>query len=115
MRPFNLGNFLSIYFGNKTLPKHLKVAVNIQYEMLKNSKLCWLSKIQKVYNNAGLSCKFFSAVTESTKQHINEVMTCLSDQFMQDCFAWINLKGRKGVINLEHTNCSRRMFNLSII
>ena len=38
------------------IPKHLKLAVNIQYEMLKNSKLCWLSKIQKVYNNAGLSC-----------------------------------------------------------
>ena len=26
------------------IPKHLKLAVNTQYEMLKNSKLCWLSK-----------------------------------------------------------------------
>ena len=61
------------------IPKHLKLAVNIQFEMLKNSKLCWLSKIHKVYNNAGLSCKFSSAGTKSTKQHINEVMTRLSD------------------------------------
>ena len=53
------------------IPKHLKLAVNIQYEMLKNSKLCCLSKIQKVYINAGLSCKFSSAGTKSTKQHIN--------------------------------------------
>ena len=73
------------------IPKHLKLAVNIQYEMLKNSKLCWLSKIQKVYNNAGLSCTFFSAGTKSTKQHINVVMTRLSDQlFIQDWFVRIN-------------------------
>ena len=58
--------------------------------MLKNSKLCWLSKIQKVYNNAGLSCKFSSAGTESTKQHVNEVMMCLGDQFIQDWFVRIN-------------------------
>ena len=43
------------------IPKHLKLAVNIQYEMLKNSKLCWLSKIQNVYNNAGLSKVYISS------------------------------------------------------
>ena len=57
--------------------------------MLKNSKLCWLSKIQKVYNN-GLSCKFSSAGTESTMQHVNEVMTRLSDQLIQDWFVRIS-------------------------
>ena len=30
------------------IPKYLKLAINIQHEMLKNSKLCWLSKIQRV-------------------------------------------------------------------
>ena len=64
------------------IPKYLKLAVNIQHEMLKNSKLCWLSKIQNIYNSAGLSCKFSSAGTESTKQHVNEVMMRLSDQFI---------------------------------
>ena len=43
------------------IPEYLKLAVNIQHEMLKNSKLCWLSKIQNIYNSAGLSCKFSSA------------------------------------------------------
>ena len=65
--------------------------------MLKNSKLCWLSKIQNIYNSAGLSCKFSSAGTESTKQHVNEVMMRLSDQFIQDWFNQINKpEGKKG-------------------
>ena len=65
--------------------------------MVKNSKLCWLSKIQKVYNSVGLSCKFSFVGTESTKQHVNEVMMGLSDQFIQDWFNQINKpEGKKG-------------------
>ena len=58
-------NIIKYWFRVNTddIPKHLKVAVNIQYEMLKNSILCWLSKIQKMYYNAGLSYKFSSAGT----------------------------------------------------
>ena len=79
------------------IPKYLKLAVNIQHEMLKNSKLCWLSKIQNIYNSAGLSCKFSSAGTESTKQHVNKVMMRLSDQFIQDWFNQIyKPEGKKG-------------------
>ena len=36
------------------------------------------------------ACKFSSAGTKSTKQHVNEVMMCLSDQFIQDRFVRIN-------------------------
>ena len=82
--------------------------------MLKNSKLCWLSKIQEVYNNTGLLCKFSSAGIESTKQ--NEIMMRLSDQFIQDWFNQINKpEGKKGVINLGRKNWSRIIYNLSII
>ena len=95
------------------IPKHLKLAVNVQYEMLKNSKLCWLSKIQKVYNNAGLSCKFSSAGTESTMQHVNEVMTRLSDQFIQDWFVRINKpEGKKRSNKLRMYKLFKENFQL---
>ena len=81
--------------------------------MLKNSKLFWLSKIQKVYNNAGLSCKFSSAGTKSTKQHINEVMTRLSDQFIQDWFVRINKpEGMKGSNKLRTYTSFKENFQL---
>ena len=85
------------------IPKHLKLAVNIQYEMLKNSKLCWLSKIQKVYNNGEVSCKFSSAGIKSTMQHVNEVMPRLSDQFIHDWFVQINKPEGKMVSNKLRT------------
>ena len=46
--------------------------------------------------------KFSSAGTKSTKQHINEVMTRMSDQFIQDWFVQINKPDRKkGSIKLR--------------
>ena len=81
--------------------------------MLKNSKLCWLSKIQKVYNNTGLSCKFSSAGTESTKQHVNEVMMCLRDQFIQDWFVRINKpEGKKRSNKLRTYKLFKEKFQL---
>ena len=82
--------------------------------MLKNSKLFWISKIHQAYNNA--SRKFSSAGTKSTKQHVNEVMTCLSDQFIQDWFAQINKpEGKKGSNKLRTYKLLRKIINLSII
>ena len=120
----NLGNFLHLFWkeniikywcrvNTDDIPKHLKIAVNIQYEMLKNSKLCWLSKIQKMLNYAGLSCKFSSAGTESTKQHVNEVMMRLSEQFIQDWFVRINKpEGKKGSNKLRTYKLFKENFQL---
>ena len=108
-------NIIKYWCGVNTddIPKYLKLAVNIHHEMLKNSKLCWLSKIQNIYNSAGLSCKFSSAGTESTKQHVNEVMMRLSDQFIQDWFNQINKpEGKKGSNKLRTYKLFKDNFEL---
>ena len=70
--------------NTEEVPLHVKQAVLEQSTMLNDDKSCWLSKSQQIYNEAGLSFKFSMAVTESTRQHVNEVMTQLGDQFVQD-------------------------------
>ena len=67
-------------------------SILVQSTMLNDGKSCWLSKTQQIYNEAGLSFKFSMAGTEFTRQHVNEVMTQLSDQFVQD---WsVQLRGK---------------------
>jgi len=65
--------------------------------MLQKGKSCWLSKTQQIYNGVGVSYKFNMAGTEFMVQHVNEVMTQLSDQFVQNWFVQLNqLDGRAG-------------------
>ena len=66
-----------------------------------------------MYNNAGLSCKFSSAGTKSTKQHINEVMMRLSDKFIQDWFVRINKpEWKKGSNKLRTYKLFKENFQL---
>ena len=66
-----------------------------------------------MYDNAGLSCKFSSAGTKSTKQHVNEVMTRLSDQFIHNWFVRINKpEGKKGSNKLRTYKLFKENFQL---
>ena len=58
------------------------------------------------------TCKF-SAGTRSTKQHVNEVMMCLSDQFIQDWFVRINKpEGKKASNKLRTYTLLKENFQL---
>ena len=82
--------------NTEEVPLHVKQAVLVQSTMLNDGKSCWLSKSQQIYNEAGLSFKFSMAGTEFTRQHVNEVMTQLSDQFVQDWYVQVSRPGGEG-------------------
>ena len=71
----------------------MKQAVLVQFTMLNDGRSCWLSKTQRIYNEAGLCFKFSMAATEFTRQHVNEVMTQLSEQFVQDWYVQLSRPG----------------------
>ena len=75
------------------VPLHVKQAVLVQFTMLNDGRSCWLSKTQQIYNEAGLCFKFSMAGTEFTRQHVNEVMTQLSEQFVQHWYVQLSRPG----------------------
>ena len=52
--------------------------------MFENGKNCWFARINQLYNTAGLPIKFNMSGSGNSKAHVNEIMTQLSDQFIQE-------------------------------
>ena len=97
------------------VPLHVKQAVLVQSTMLNDSRFCWLSKTQQIHNEAGLSFKFSMAGTDFTRQHVNKVMTQLSDQFVHDWYVQLSRQGeetRIQVISYKHTDYSKKCFTI---
>ena len=64
--------------------------------MLENGKDCWLARVYQLYSTAGLPIKVNMSGSENSKAHVNEIMTQLSDQFIQNWLGQINApEGRK--------------------
>jgi hypothetical protein len=74
-------------------PHHVQQAVKVQLRMSENGRICWLTKTKQLYNAAGQPHKFFMAGTETTNEHVNELMTTLSDQYVQEWTTQLNVPG----------------------
>ena len=72
------------------LPYYLQQSFKVQREMFENGKNCWFARINQLYNTAGLPIKFNISGSGNSKAHVNEIMTQLSDQFIQDWLCRIN-------------------------
>ena len=76
--------------NTQKLPYFLEQAFRVQTEMLEDGKNCWLLRTKEIYDTAGLQMKFYTCGNENSRTHINEVMTQLSDQFIQEWSSHLN-------------------------